>query len=690
MVIEEYELENLCCESCAQNIEEKIRNLPEVDSAHLDFLKKTLTVKTKTNRVLEAEIRKTVKNVEPDIQIRQVSQTVKQTHPPLPWPLLTAGLGVLVYVATYFSALPMQQKIIIYIIAYILSSWRVLFNALLKAFKGWFLDEHFLMSIASLGAVFLGSYPEAIAVMFLYEIGQFLENKAVDSSRNSILSLLKLKSDVVHRVIGDKTDEVPIGEIVRNESIVVLPGERIPLDGTVLEGQSALDTSALTGEALPQSVQTGDEVLAGTLNLSGRLVIKVTSIDAESTVTRIMHLVEDAAQKKSKTERFASQFAKIYTPIVVFLALIIAIIPPAVSFTPWSVWFKRALVFLIVSCPCALVISIPLTSYAAIGAAARKGILLKGSNFLDALARATTFVYDKTGTLTTGKLEVQQLVPLPEVSEERLAVAALTCEDSSTHPIAEAIKAKFAGQYTHPQVFMQEEFHGKGVKVQTANQVLYAGSRAFLHEEQIINLPPEPEDTCIFVAENGVCLGYITFRDEIKDDFPAVIKNLRKMGIRKHIMLTGDHAIQAEKVASKLGLTAFHARLLPADKMEQLEAIEQSQKSPVAFIGDGLNDAPVIARAEIGIAMGAIGNQAAIEAADVVLMQDEPHQLLNAVKMARRTRKIMWENIIFALAIKVAVMVLAIMGIATLWEAVLADVGVTLLAIGNSMRLVHK
>jgi Cd2+/Zn2+-exporting ATPase len=565
----------------------------------------------------------------------------------------------------------------------------VLYNAILKAMKGRIFDEHFLMSIASLGAIYLGEYHEAIAVMVLYEIGQYFENKAVNHSRNSIQSMLNLKPDYAHRIINNKTDDIPLADIVINEQILVLPGERIPLDGLVVQGESTLDTSALTGEALPQQVEAGTSVLSGTMNLTGSLTIKVTSTDATSTVSRILDLVEKAAARKSKTERFITRFAKKYTPAVVLLAIIIALIPPVVTDSSFDMWLKRALIFLIVSCPCALVISIPLTNYAAIGAAAKKGILFKGSNFIDSLARATIFIYDKTGTLTTGKLSVHEIYPVEGVSEEKLIKAALTCEANSSHLIAIAIKDRFSSQHETELNMLQQEFSGKGIKVQTLNSVYYAGSRAFLVDNAVINLPSEPSDTCIFVAEKEQFLGFITFKDEIKDDFPMVIKSLRKMGIKKHIMLTGDHATQAQNASKLLNLDKFYARLLPEDKMQKLEMIEQSQTNPVAFVGDGINDAPVLSRAEIGIAMGAVGSQAAIDAADVVLMKDEPMQLLTAVRMARKTRTVMWQNIVFAFSVKLIVMALGTMGLATLWEAVIADVGVTILAIGNSMRLLR-
>lgn len=689
MVTEKYTLENLGCADCAGKIEQQVNKLPHVSSAHLDFVKQTLTIEYEKSLPDEKAIRKIVKSIEPDIVVKQLSQVSTKSIIKFPQPIQMAGLVVLILGLIYVLKPASNAKLLLFAIAYLLISWRVLYNALLKVIHGRLLDEHFLMSIATIGAILLGEYTEAIAVMLLYEIGQYFENKAVDRSRNSIQSMLNLKPDTVHRLINNQVSDALTKDVLLNDEIVILPGERVPLDGIILQGQSSLDTSALTGEAIPQPVEEGQQVLSGTMNLTGKLCVRVTSTDADSTVTRILKLVEEAAQRKSKTERFITRFAKKYTPAVVLAAIFIALVMPVMTQSAFHIWFKRALIFLIVSCPCALIISVPLTNYAAIGAAARKGILLKGSNFIDALARAKTFVYDKTGTLTTGKLSILKMLPLEGITEKHLAIAALTCEENSNHPLALAIKRKFADNYSFPPALMHQEFHGKGIKAQTADTVYLAGSRAFLEHMDVTNLPAEPVETCIYLAEKDRCLGLITFRDEIKPGFSEVIKKLKKLGIKKHIMLTGDHAVQAQKVTSELGLDKFYARLLPDEKMRELEAIEQSQTSPVAFIGDGLNDAPVLSRAEIGIAMGAIGNQASIEAADVVLMQDEPHQLLTAVQMAHKTKSIMWQNIIFALSVKAVVMAAGTLGLATLWEAVIADVGVTLLAIANSARLLR-
>jgi Cd2+/Zn2+-exporting ATPase len=689
MVTEKYSLENLCCPNCAGKIEEQVNLLPEVKKCHLDFLTKVLTVETVQGREIEHNIKNIVKSIEPDIQVKPLDHAEVISKSILPLSLYLSGLGILVLLSAYLLNPAENIKVLIFLAAYALSSWKVLYNAVVKAISGRLLDEHFLMSVASIGAIYLGEYPEAVAVMVLYEIGQFFENKAVNKSRNAIQSMLKLKPDVVHRLINEKSSDVLISEIAVNERIAVLPGERIPLDGIVLLGQSTLDTSALTGEALPQLVDEGQQVLSGTMNLTGRLVLKVTSTDADSTVTRILKLVEEATQRKSKTERFITRFAKKYTPAVVLTAIFLALIMPVITQNSFDTWLNRSLIFLIISCPCALIISIPLTNYAAIGAAARKGILLKGSNFIDALARTGTFVYDKTGTLTTGKLSIQEVVPLEGISEEKLIIAAYTCEENSNHPLAQAIRCTYSDSVQIQSSLMHQELHGKGIKAQTVDTVYYAGNRVYLQDLGILNLPAEPVETCIYVAEKEHCLGFITFKDEIKADFPEVIRQLRKFGIRKHIMLTGDHLVQAQKVAAELKLDKFYARLLPDEKLRELESIEKTQSSPVAFVGDGLNDAPVLSRAQIGIAMGAIGNQASIEAADIVLMQDEPHQLLTAVKMARKTRSIMWQNILLALGIKSAVMILGTIGLATLWEAVIADVGVTLLAIINSTRLLR-
>jgi len=690
MVTEEYILKNLCCANCAAKIEEQVGNLDGVESVRLDFIKKTLCVDIKTNQSLEKPIHKIIKSIEPDIRIFTSIQAEQKSEVKLPLSLITASLGVIILLFTVLVNLPSEVKIYLYLSAYILSSWKVLFNALVKIANLNFLDEHFLMSIASIGAIYLKEYPEAIAVMVLYEIGQYFENKAVNRSRASIQNLLNLKPDMVHRFVNDKISDVLIADVRVGELIAILPGERVPLDGVVVSGQSSLDTSALTGEALPLNVDVGHIIISGAMNLTGKITVKVHSTDAFSTVSRILKLVETAALRKSKSERFVTRFAKKYTPTVVLLAIFIALVPNVVFQQEFNVWFERALIFLIISCPCALVISIPLTNYAAIGAAARKGILLKGSNFIDALTRTKTFVYDKTGTLTTGKLEIQDVFPLEHVTNAQLIIAALTCEENSNHPIAMAIRRKYADTIEIKPSILHKEFHGKGIKTNTADTIYYAGSRAFMWEMDVRFIPTEPLETCIFLAEKDVCLGFITFKDEIKPGFSNIIRKLKSYGIKNHIMLTGDHTFQAQKVANELKLKKFYARLLPDAKLTELERIEQTYGRPVAFIGDGLNDAPVLSRAEIGIAMGAIGNPASIEAADIVLMQDEPQQLLDAVLMAHRAKNIMWQNIIFAMSIKVVVMILGTMGLANLWEAVICDVGVTLLAIGNAMRLLRN
>lgn len=689
MVVEEYILENLCCANCASKIETEVKNIADIDTANLNFMERTLQIKSPNSACHLEIITQIVKSIEPDVKVKlKTAQTTDDKISP-PYSIITAGLAVVLVLLAVFYPLSGTLQLQIYIAAYILAGWKVLYKSLLRITRIDFMDEHFLMSIASLGAIYLKDYKEAVAVMVLYEIGQYFENKAVNRSRKSIHSLLSLKPDRVHLLRGKSTEEILLSEIRINDLIVIHPGERIPLDGIVLQGQSSLDTSALTGEAMPSSIDINDNVISGALNLTGKITLKVTSTDADSTVTRILKLVETANQRKSQTENFITRFAKKYTPVVVFIAIFIALVPNIVFDMTFNVWFKRALIFLIVSCPCALVISVPLTNYAAIGAAARKGILFKGSNFLDALARIKTIVYDKTGTLTTGKLAVLQIHPNPNSTDKDLIEAALICESSSSHPLAMAVKQAWAEQHPLDDALLLNEYHGKGIKAQTVGQVYYAGNHLFMTEQGVRNVPAEPIDTCIYLAAGIECLGYITFTDEIKPGFAQVIKELKHAGVKTHIMLTGDHAIQAKKVADELSLNHFDARLLPDEKLMRLEFIEQTYPRPVAFVGDGLNDAPVLSGAEIGLAMGGIGNQAAIEAADVILMQDEPRQLLNAVLMARRAKNILWQNIGFALGIKVVIMALGTMGLAQLWEAVIADVGVTILCVANSMRLLR-
>jgi Cd2+/Zn2+-exporting ATPase len=690
MVVEEYILENLCCANCAAKIETQVRNLDGIDEVQLDFMRKTLRIYTSKETQTYDKIHKIVKSIEPDVKVITKTALQSEQKIALPIGLISVGIAVIIAIIASFAPIPAQTNILLYISAYLFSSWKVLYKSAIRIIRMDFLDEHFLMSIASLGALYLGEYTEAIAVMVLYEIGQYFENKAINNSRKSIQSLLSLKPDRVHLLRNGKIEEILLAEIRVNDLIVINPGERIPLDGVISQGQSTLDTSALTGEAMPMNVDENASVISGALNLTGKLTVKVTSTDADSTVTRILKLVETANQRKSQTENFITRFARKYTPAVVFISIFIALIMPVVTGQPFEMWLERALIFLIVSCPCALVISVPLTNYAAIGAAARRGILFKGSNFIDALARLKTIVYDKTGTLTTGRLSVREIYTNPDVPESELIKAALTCEGNSSHPLAVAVKNAWSASNPVTAPLLINEYHGKGIKAQTTETVYYTGNRLFMVEMEVRNIPAEPVETCIFVAAGIECLGYITFRDEIKTGFADVIKKLKHQGVRNHLMLTGDHAFQAQKVADELGLNHFDARLLPDEKVMRMETIEKTYPKPTAFVGDGLNDAPVLAGAEIGIAMGGIGNQAAIEAADVILMQDEPQQLLTAVLMARKTKSILWQNIGFALGIKVIIMILGTTGHANLWEAVIADVGVTLLAVGNAMRLLKK
>ncbi len=690
MSSEEYILENLSCACCSDKIEEKLSHLPEVDTVKINFLNKTLRITTKEGIFALDKITKIAKSVEPDIIVRHRTGkriASKTKFEPL---IATSLLGLIIIVLNLVNITAKEMQIWLYLAAYLLIGWKVLYRALIKLGRGQLFDEHFLMTIATVGALFLGEYTEAAAVMLLYEIGLYFESKAVNNSRDGIKKLLHLKPDIVHKRLYNKVMDVALSAIDLGDEIVVLPGERIPLDGVVIEGETSLDTSALTGESIPTGISVNDYVMSGTLNLTGRIVMKTTSTDSDSTVSRIMNLVDSAAMRKSPSEKFITRFSQIYTPAVVFIALCIALIPPVIIGQPHSVWLKRAMIFLIVSCPCALVISIPLTNYAAIGAAARRGILFKGSNFIDLLSKVKTFVYDKTGTLTTGRLAVSEVQPVPGVSETELISAALTCEVNSSHPLSTALQQKYISTVPYDHTLLHQETHGMGIKAQTVEHTLYAGSSKYLAFMGVKNIPSEPEETCIFVSRNNLCLGYITFRDELRPAFAEIIRKLRGSGIRNHLMLTGDHAFQAEKVAKELNLKEFRARLMPDDKLTELKKIEQKFGTPVAFIGDGLNDAPVISIANIGIAMGKIGNQLSIETADVVLMHDEPEQILTMIRLSRKTRSILWQNILFSLTVKIMIMVLGTLGLATLWEAVIADVGVTLLAILNATRLLRN
>ena len=609
----------------------------------------------------------------------------------------------------------------IYLIGYLIVGGEIILKAIKNIFKGELFDEHFLMAVATIGAIAIGEYPEAVAVMLFYQVGELFQDYAVDKSKKSITELMNIRPDYANVKRNENITKVNPEKVKIGEIIVVKPGEKIPLDGIVLEGKSMIDTSSLTGESLPRNVEKNDEILSGCINQNGTLSIKVTKEYGESTVHKILDLVENASNKKSKSENFITKFAKYYTPIVVILAILLAIIPPFIlRLGEFTNWLYRALTFLVVSCPCALVISIPLGFFGGIGGASKKGILVKGSNYLEALANTETVIFDKTGTLTEGIFEVQKIETVKtlkqsnkiekdkkfeknnktendkdfyEIEKQELLKLVASCEKDSNHPIAMSVKKAYAEQNNQKmdgnKIKNINELAGKGISAIIEEKEILVGNEKLMKENSINYIESKDVGTVLYVSINKKFAGYIVISDKIKHDSKTAISDLYKNGVNKTIMLTGDKKEVAENVSNQLGITSVFSELLPDGKVEKVEEIikNKSPKSKVVFVGDGINDAPVLALSDIGIAMGGLGSDAAIEAADVVIMTDEPSKVSQSIDIAKKTMKIVKENIIFAIAIKIIVLILGACGGATMWEAVFADVGVSILAIINSLRM---
>ena len=590
-----------------------------------------------------------------------------------------------------FLAFITKEKIqiisaILFIISYLIVGLPVLHKALKNMKRRKIFDENFLMTIATLGALAIGELPEAVAVMLFYQIGELFQSLAVDKSRKSVKELMNIRPDYANVEREGNLQKVDPENVKIAEIIIIKPGEKIPLDGIIIEGESSLNTVALTGESMPTNVKQGDEVLSGCVNNTGLLKVKVMKEFGESTVSKILELVENASSRKSKSEAFISKFAKYYTPIVVIIALIIAIIPPIIFSQSFITWIYRALTFLVVSCPCALVISIPLSFFGGIGASSKIGVLVKGSNYLEALSNIEIIVCDKTGTLTEGKFKVQNISPTG-VTEKELLKLASYAENYSTHPIALSIKEEYGEKIDPKKISDVKEISGKGVKATINGEEILVGN-AKLMKEYKINLPENTKNQ-IYVSRNNNYIGSIEVSDKIKEDSYKTVKELKKHNVKKIVMLTGDKDEVSKEVSEKLGLDEYHSELLPQDKVKIVEDLmkNKSEKSKLLFVGDGINDAPVLALSDIGVAMGGLGSDAAIEAADIVIMTDEPSKIAEAINVSKRTMKIVKENIIFALTVKVLVLILASLGIATMWDAVFADVGVSVLAILNALRI---
>lgn len=594
-------------------------------------------------------------------------------------------IATLIFIAVILLHPTGLSRFFIYMSAYLIVGVDIVLRAIKNIFKGEIFDENFLMAIATIGAICIDEYPEAVMVMLLYQIGEKLQDNAVEKSKQSISSLMNIRPDYANveingELIKKNPENVKIGDIIK-----VKAGEKIPLDGKIIDGEASIDTSALTGESVPRTVKIGDKAVSGCINTNGVLTIKVEKEFGQSTVSKILELVEHASSKKAKAENFITKFARYYTPIVVFGAIALAAIPPLLFDAQFSIWFQRALTFLVISCPCALVISVPLGFFAGIGGASKSGILIKGACYIEALSRPYAVVFDKTGTLTKGTFKVTKIQPVEKISADELLKYAAYAENYSTHPIATSLKETYGRNIDTSLIGNVEEISGNGIKAQIDNSEILVGNNKLMTKFGINYISQQNAGTVIYVAKNNEFVGSITISDELKTDSKATIKNLNKKQI-KTVMLTGDNSIPAEYIAKELDIPKVYTELLPAQKVEKLEELISTQKGSVIFVGDGINDAPVLTRADVGIAMGGLGSDAAIEAADVVIMNDNPSKVVSAIKIAQKTMQIVKENIIFALGIKILFLILGAFGVITMWGAVFADVGVTLIAVLNSLR----
>ncbi|WP_237252629.1 heavy metal translocating P-type ATPase [Turicibacter bilis] len=721
-------LSGLDCANCANKIEDRVNRLELVEEANLNFSTSQLTVLIKESALktdVITEIKRIVKQLEPHVVVEervstqvvhkssccggscsshteshhgQAGHSHEHSHKTLDnessskvfsfikenaWLLL----GVIIFLAIHTFKPVGILEVVLYGVSYLLIGGKVLLTAFRNITRGEIFDENFLMMVATVGAFAIGEYPEAIAVMLFYEIGELFQSYAVNRSRKSISSLLDIRADHANLVTESGTKEVAPEAVSIGDLIVIKPGERVPLDGEIIEGECYLDTSALTGESIPRLISVGEEILAGCINTNALVKVRVTKVAGESTVARILELVENASSKKAQTEKFITKFARVYTPIVVLLAVLIAIIPPFVFQVNFSTWLYRSLSFLVVSCPCALVVSIPLGFFAGLGGASKQGVLVKGGNYLEALNHVETVVFDKTGTLTKGVFKVSQIKPVNMNESEFIELAAYA-ESQSTHPIAKSIVDAYTQVIDTTVLSQYEEIAGHGIKVFVGDKEVLIGNVKLMQRANLNVAEVDAIGTIIHMVVNQQYVGYMVIADEIKENSKAAIAKLKQHGVSKVVMLTGDHEGVAKKVAAELGVDEVYAGLLPHQKVEHVEEIlaHKTKDKNVVFVGDGMNDAPVLARADIGVAMGGIGSDAAIEAADVVLMEDDPMALVKAINKAKQTSTILYQNIIFALGVKILVMILVACGLATMWAAVFADVGVTILAVMNSTR----
>ncbi len=689
-------LEGLGCADCANKMERKIKELEGITDAQLNFASEKLKIKVNHLGQLESilnEVKAIITSIEAGIIVKEESSIQDKksfvSNNQFKGELIRLGIGAAFFIAALVLKLNLWAELALYGIAYFTIGGKVLSKSFRNITKGEIFDENFLMTVATIGAFAIQEFPEGVAVMLFYEVGELFQDIAVNRSRRSIKSLMDIRPDYANLKIDNQLKRVDPNQVQVGDMIIIKPGDKVPLDGEVIKGESRVDTSALTGESLPRKVKAGEEVLSGFINKDGLLTVKVNSTFGESTVNKILDLVENAASEKAPTENFITKFARYYTPGVVFSALALAILPPLlISGATFSQWIYRSLVFLVVSCPCALVVSIPLGFFGGIGAASKQGVLVKGGNYLEALNSAKTIVMDKTGTLTKGSFEVIDIVPTEGVSQDELLKIAAESESNSNHPIALSILEAYNHEVDNTKINDYQEIAGHGLQLRINNQEVLAGNQKLMERKGIKFIEAKQTGTVVHLAVDQKYIGYILIADQIKPDAKLAIEELRKLGAERIVMLTGDNQDVAKSVADELALDDYRAELLPQDKVSEIEKLltdETDEK--LVFVGDGINDAPVLARADIGVAMGGLGSDAAIEAADVVLMKDQPSNLVDAINVAKFTKNIVWQNIALAFIVKGVVLAMGAFGIATMWEAVFADVGVALLAVLNAMRI---
>jgi len=705
----EFILEGLGCANCANKIEAQCKKIDGVIDANINFISKNLVIQFQSeDKVLKGveETQRIVKRIEPGVKfipkdvngLKYVEKDhnhghdhghIRQEEGNNKNRIIRFSVGVAIFIIAVVFKLEYFVEFVLFLISYLLIGGEVLMVAVKNILRGEVFDENFLMSLATVGAFSIGQFSEGVGVMLFYQVGEFFQDVAVNKSTKSISALMDIRPDYANKKIKDEIVKVDPDEVHIGDIIIVKAGEKVPLDGRIIEGKSLIDTSALTGESVPREVKSGNEILAGCINKNGLLTIEVNKEFGESTLAKILDLVKNASSKKAPTENFITKFARYYTPIVVISATLLAVIPPLlIPGATFTQWIYKALVFLVVSCPCALVISIPLGFFGGIGGASKNGILVKGGNYLEALNSVEMVVFDKTGTLTKGVFEVTEMHTEGEISKDELLEYAAHVESYSSHPIATSILKAYGKDIRKDDIEDVEEIAGKGISAKVKGKFVLAGNSKLMDSEKISYNKSENSGTIIYVAIDNKYVGSIKISDEIKEDSIRAIDDLKAMGVKKIVMLTGDNKDIALSIGKILGVDEVYSELLPHEKVEKLELLqnEKSSKGKIVFVGDGINDAPVLARADIGIAMGGVGTDAAIEAADIVIMTDEPSKIAQAIRIAKKTNAIVMQNIVFALGVKVAILILAVFGITTMWEAVFGDVGVALIAVLNSMR----